>query len=198
MIFKRIFDLFFVVPGLLVMLPAFALIAVWIKIGSSGPVFFRQERVGRYGVPFHIYKFRIMVIDAESLGAKVTVGNDPRITGSGRFLRKYKLDELPQLFNVFTGEMSLVGPRPEVPEYVAYWPLEMRELVLSVPPGITDFASIEFWDENKLLQGVANPVDKYINEIIPIKLRFYVRYVNERSVWLDLSLILKSIVAILR
>ena len=139
-----------------------------------------------------------MVIDAESLGEKVTIGRDPRITRSGEFLRKYKVDELPQLINVLKGEMSLVGPRPEVPEYVAHWPADVRELVLSVPPGITDFASIEFRNENDLLEGADDPVDKYIREIIPIKLEFYERYVRERSVWLDFRLILETIVAVFR
>ena len=198
MIVKRIFDLVFVIPGLLTLFPVFVLVAIWIKNDSTGPIFFRQVRVGKSGQPFRIFKFRTMVVNAESLGEKVTVGKDPRITRSGGFLRKYKLDELPQLINVLNGEMSLVGPRPEVPEYVAHWPEEIRDLVLSVPPGITDFASIEFRDENDMLQGASDPVEKYIKEIIPIKLGYYARYVRERSILLDFRLILRTINAILR
>ena len=196
MMAKRIFDLIFVIPGLLVLFPVFVFAALWIKNDSRGPVFFRQERVGKAGKPFLIFKFRTMVADAESLGAKITVEKDPRITRSGVFLRKYKLDELPQLINVLKGEMSLVGPRPEVPEYVAYWPVDMYELILSVPPGITDYASIEFRNENELLEGVANPVEAYIREIMPVKLDYYERYVRERSILLDLWLILRTIFTI--
>ena len=198
MIAKRIFDLVFVIPGLLLLSPVLFLSAFSVKIDTTGPVFFRQERVGKYGELFRIFKFRTMVVDAESFGGKVTVGRDPRITRSGAFLRKYKLDELPQLINVFKGEMSLVGPRPEVPEYVAHWPADARELVLSVPPGITDFASIEFRNENDLLDGADDPVEKYIQEITPIKLEFYERYVRERSLWLDFRLILQTVVAVFR
>lgn len=198
MIAKRIFDLVFVVPGLLILMPVFAVVAVWIKIDSNGPIFFRQQRVGKSGHLFSIFKFRTMVVNAESMGAKVTVGKDPRITPSGNFLRKYKLDELPQLINVLAGDMSLVGPRPEVPEYVAYWPIDMYDLILSVPPGITDFASIEFRNENELLGSVDNPVETYVREIMPIKLEYYVRYVKERSIFLDFWLVLRTIAAIFR
>lgn len=198
MIAKRIFDLIFVIPGLLVLSPVFVLVAIWIKLDSRGPIFFRQKRVGKLGHSFRIFKFRTMVFNAESLGAKVTVGKDPRITRIGGILRKYKLDELPQLINVLIGEMSLVGPRPEVPDYVEHWPEEVREQVLSVSPGITDYASIEFRNENDLLVGASDPVEKYIQEIMPIKLSYYTRYVQDRSVWLDFLLILKTIGVILR
>lgn len=196
MIAKRVFDLFFVIPGLLILLPVFVLVAVFIKSDSRGAIFFRQERVGKAGKPFLIFKFRTMVDNAESMGAKVTVGKDPRITRSGAILRKYKVDELPQLINVLKGEMSLVGPRPEVSEYVAYWPLEIRDLILSVPPGITDLASIEFRNENELLEGASDPVETYVREILPVKLKYYERYVRERSIFLDFWLLLKTIVAI--
>lgn len=196
MIAKRIFDLFFVIPGLVILLPVFVLVAVLIKSDSKGSIFFRQERVGKTGKPFLIFKFRTMVDNAESLGAKVTVGKDPRITRSGAILRKYKVDELPQLINVLKGEMSLVGPRPEVPEYVAYWPLDMRDLILSVPPGITDLASIEFRNENELLEDALDPVETYVREILPVKLKYYERYVRERSIFLDFWLMLKTIHAI--
>ena len=194
---KRIFDLFFVIPGLLLFSPIFLLLALWIKTDSTGPVFFRQERVGKEGKLFRIFKFRTMVQNAEFLGAKVTIGRDPRITRSGELLRKYKLDELPQLLNILNGEMSLVGPRPEVAEYVEYWPADIRELVLSVPPGITDFASIEFRNENELLETAEDPIAEYIYKIIPIKLDYYVRYVHERSISLDFLLILRTIKVII-
>lgn len=198
MIKKRIFDLVFVILGLLILWPLFVAISIWIKIDNKGPIFFRQKRVGRKGVVFEIFKFRTMVVNAECLGAKVTVGQDPRITPSGCFLRKYKIDELPQLLNILLGEMSLVGPRPEVPEYVAYWPKELYDIVLSVPPGITDLASIEFRDENELLVKAENPVEKYINEIIPIKLGYYQRYVNERNLIFDFWIILKTFGVVFR
>ncbi len=193
MLAKRIFDLFFAVVGAVTLLPLFMLIAVWIKCDSPGPVFFRQERVGRFGALFKIYKFRTMCPDAESKGRLITVGKDPRITRSGHFLRKYKLDELPQLLNVITGDMSLVGPRPEVPRYVAMYPPEVRCLVLSVPPGITDFASIEYRDENTILGRADDPDKVYLEEILPTKLSYCKRYVAERSLLVDFMLIIKTL-----
>jgi lipopolysaccharide/colanic/teichoic acid biosynthesis glycosyltransferase len=193
---KRIFDLFFTIPGLLVLSPLLVFAAVWIKLDSTGPVFFRQQRVGRYGRLFKIFKFRTMVADAEFKGLKITVGRDPRITRSGTFLRHYKLDELPQLFNIVKGEMSLVGPRPEVPEYVAAYPPAVRETVLSVPPGITDFASIEFKEENSILAGAGDPHLVYVQKILPVKLALYEKYVRERSIWLDFRLVLRTLGAI--
>jgi lipopolysaccharide/colanic/teichoic acid biosynthesis glycosyltransferase len=194
---KRIFDIVFTLPGVLLLLPVFLLIALWIKYDSSGPVFFRQERVGRFGKTFRIFKFRTMCLDAEDKGRQITVGDDPRITASGKFLRKYKLDELPQLFNVLKGEMSLVGPRPEVPRYVALYPADVREQVMSVPPGITDYASIEYKDENAVLGRAADPDRAYLEEIMPIKLVYYQRYVAERSLWVDFRLILRTLKEIL-
>jgi len=196
MIKKRLFDLFFVIPGLIVLLPVLVLIALLIKLKDGGNVLFKQDRVGKNGVHFKVLKFRTMVVDAEKLGNKVTTGNDPRITPVGSILRKYKLDELPQLFNVLMGEMSLVGPRPEVPEYVEFYPDETRDIVLSVPPGMTDRASIEFVNENDLLSDSDDPVNDYKNKVLPIKLKFYVDYVNDRSLWLDFNLILKTVIAI--
>lgn len=198
MIAKRLFDLFFTIPGLLLLSPAFAIIAVWVMSDSPGPVFFRQERVGRHGRIFRIFKFRTMCRDAEAKGRQITVGEDPRITPSGRFLRKYKLDELPQLLNVVSGEMSLVGPRPEVPRYVALYPEDVREQVLSVPPGITDYASIEYRDENAILGKAADPDRAYIEEVMPVKLAYYRRYVAERTVWVDFMLILRTFAALVR
>lgn len=196
MLSKRLFDLFFVIPGLLVLAPVLLLIALLIKIKDGGNVLFKQVRVGRHGKNFEVLKFRTMVLNAESLGDKVTTGDDPRITSIGHVLRKYKFDELPQLINVLKGEMSLVGPRPEVPEYVEFYSDDVREIVLSVPPGMTDRASIEFVNENEILSGSTDPVNDYKNKVLPIKLDFYVDYVKQRSIWLDFTLIIKTIVAI--
>jgi len=197
MITKRLFDLLFVVPGILILSPLFLFCSIWIKLDSKGPVFFRQNRVGKHGKYFKIFKFRTMEIDSEKKGPKITVAGDSRITSSGQFLRKYKLDELPQLFNVFTGEMSLVGPRPEVPEYVSYYPKEIKDIILSVPPGITDLASITFRNENELLAGTSDPQQAYIENVLPIKLNYYVKYVRERSTWGDFKLIFRTLLAIL-
>lgn len=196
MIAKRIFDLFFSAIGLFFLLPLFLIVAVWIKLDSSGPVFFRQTRVGRFGQPFQIYKFRTMCSDAEAKGRQITVGDDPRITRSGQFLRRYKLDELPQLINVIKGEMSLVGPRPEVPRYVSLYPKDIRKRVLSVPPGITDYASIEYKDENDILGRADDPDKAYIEQVMPVKLRYYERYVSDRSLWVDFKLIIATFKAI--
>jgi lipopolysaccharide/colanic/teichoic acid biosynthesis glycosyltransferase len=198
MIAKRIFDLFFSLLGVLFLAPFFLFIGLWIKFDSPGPVFFRQERVGRFGKIFHIFKFRTMCLDAEDKGRQITVGKDPRITRSGKFLRHYKLDELPQLLNVVLGEMSLVGPRPEVPRYVALYPVNVREQVLSVPPGITDYASIEYKDENAILGRAADPDRAYIEDVMPVKLRYYQRYVAERTLWADLVLIVRTLKAIVK
>jgi len=196
MIFKRLFDLFFVIPGLLILSPVFLLIALLIKRDDNGPILFKQVRVGQHGKLFKVLKYRTMVVDAEKKGAKVTTGGDPRITQIGHWLRKYKLDELPQLFNVLKGDMSLVGPRPEVPEYVKFYTEEQKQTVLSVPPGITDLASIEFRNENDLLAGSKDPVKDYREKVLPIKLKYYEQYVTERSLWLDFKLIIKTIIAI--
>ena len=159
---------------------------------------FKQVRVGKNGKYFKVLKFRTMVLNAESIGNKLTTGDDPRITPIGRILRKYKLDELPQLFNVLKGEMSLVGPRPNVPEYVDFYPEEIRNIVLSVPPGITDKASIEFVNEDELLSGSSDLMNVYKNIVLPIKLDYYVEYVNKRSLWLDFILVLKTVAAIFK
>lgn len=193
---KRIFDLMLVVPGLVVLTPVLLLTALCIKLDSPGQVFFRQERIGRFGVVFRIYKFRTMASDAEKRGARVTVGGDPRITRIGHVLRKYKLDELPQLLNVFKGEMSLVGPRPEVAEYVAYYSDSEKNIVHSVLPGITDPASIRFRNENKLLSMTDDPEREYIENILPRKIELYKHYVNEQTLWSDLKIILKTLGAV--
>ena len=195
---KRLFDWLASGLGLLVLAPLFLMLALWIKLDSLGPVFFRQERVGQNGRLFRIHKFRTMVIDAERRGLQITVGTDARVTSVGHWLRKYKLDELPQLLDVWLGHMSLVGPRPEVQRYVACYPADLRAIVLSVRPGITDRTTIEFKDENVILGNAVDPHTAYMNEVLPIKLRYYVEYVNTRSFWGDISLILKTFSALLR
>jgi lipopolysaccharide/colanic/teichoic acid biosynthesis glycosyltransferase len=193
MMAKRLFDLASSLIGLACLLPLLAAIAVWIKFDSPGPVFFRQVRVGQFEKPFRIFKFRTMCVNAEARGGQITVGEDPRITRSGKFLRKYKLDELPQLLNVFKGEMSLVGPRPEVPRYVEFYPKGLREIILSAKPGITDFASIAYKDENAVLGQANDPERTYISEVLPIKLGCYERYVRQRSLWTDIHIIIRTL-----
>lgn len=194
---KRLFDLVAAALGLVVLTPLLLAIAAWVKLDSPGPVFYRQQRVGRGGALFNIYKFRTMFERAAD-ARELTVGRDPRITGAGHFLRHYKLDELPQLLNVVQGTMSLVGPRPEVPRYVACYPDEVRGVVLSVAPGITDWASILYKEESAILGRAADPERAYIDTILPAKLDYYVRYVRERSFWLDLRIIWRTIAAIAR
>ena len=193
---KRAFDIVAALAGLVVLAPLFALAALWIRLDSTGPAFFRQQRVGRYGKIFSIYKFRTMTpTTAEPV--QLTVGCDRRITCAGRFLRHYKLDELPQLINVLCGEMSLVGPRPEVPRYVACYPPEVRAIVLSIAPGITDWAAILYRDESAILGRAADPERAYVETILPAKLDYYVRYVRKRSFWLDLRIIFSTLSALL-
>ena len=195
---KRLFDWLASTCGLLALAPVLVVLAVWIKLDSAGPVFFRQERVGRGGKLFRIHKFRTMVTDAERRGLQITVGADARVTRVGQWLRKYKLDELPQLLDVWLGHMSLVGPRPEVPRYVACYPADVRDVVLSVRPGITDRASIEFKDENEILGRATDPHLAYVNEVLPIKLRYYVDYVAHRSFWSDIGIIFATVRALVR
>lgn len=194
---KRAFDLLAASFGLLALSPLFVAIAILIKLDSSGPVFFRQERVGRHGRIFRIHKFRTMFETADR-SRELTVGGDPRITRSGRFLRRTKMDELPQLIDVVRGDMSLVGPRPEVPRYVDLYPPDLREIVLSVRPGITDLASIEFRDESALLACASDAEDAYVHEILPAKLAHYRRYVETRTLWGDVRIIFRTLAAILR
>lgn len=192
---KRLFDLSGVIPGLLLLSPLFLFIALWIKLDSRGPILFFQTRIGQYGKPFKIIKFRTM--HHRTAGLKLTIGQDARITRCGRFLRKYKLDELPQLINVLKGDMSLVGPRPEVPEYVALYPDGIREYVLSVPVGITDYASIEFRNESELLAHSQQPETDYVQQILPVKLAYHQKYVSEQSMYLDIQLIVRTVKKIL-
>ena len=184
---KRAFDLAASGIGLLLLSPLLLALAAWIRLDSPGPVFFRQERIGLRGRPFRIYKFRSMRVDHS--GPQITVGADDRITRSGHIIRAYKLDELPQLLNVFLGDMSLVGPRPEVPRYVAFYPADVRAEVLSVRPGITDLASVQYRSESTLLAQSADPERTYIDTILPAKLALCRQYVRERSLGLDLKII---------
>ena len=193
MIVKRAIDWLVSSVGLIVLLPLLLLIAAWIKADSRGSVFFRQERVGRHGRPFRIHKFRTMIGVGAAGGRALTVGADPRITRAGSVLRRYKLDELPQLIDVWKGDMSLVGPRPEVPKYVAHYPPQIRDIVLSVPPGITDDASIEFSNESELLAAAADPERTYIEQILPRKLDLYVRYVRGRTLLGDMRIVLRTV-----
>ena len=190
---KRIFDFICSTLGLIVLSPILIVIAIKIKTDDHGSVFFKQIRVGEKNKEFEILKFRTMVLDAEKLGRQITVGNDSRITKIGTFLRKYKLDELPQLINVFKGDMSLVGPRPEVPRYVNLYNDEQRK-VLEVKPGITDLASIRYRDENDLLGEAENPDDFYINTIMPDKLALNLEYIHKNNIFFDIYIILKTII----
>lgn len=192
---KRVFDVLAAGAGLVLLTPLLLAIALWIRLDSPGPALYRQQRVGRHGVPFDILKFRTMAVRGGK-DPQLTVGRDPRITRAGQVLRRYKLDELPQLINVVQGTMSLVGPRPEVPRYVACYPPAVRDTVLSVAPGITDLASILYKEENALLGQTADPERVYVETILPVKLEYYQRYVRERSFWLDLRIIFKTLAAV--
>ena len=194
---KRLCDIVLSGLGLLVLCPVMLVIAVWIKLDSKGPVFYRQTRVGKDGVDFRIYKFRSMRTGSDK-GSLITIGGrDSRITRSGYYIRKYKLDELPQLINVFKGDMSLVGPRPEVRRYVDLYTQEQKA-VLSVRPGITDYASIEYMDENVLLEKSADPDKTYIEEIMPAKIKLNMRYINNPTLAEYLKLIFLTVLKIFR
>ena len=194
---KRCFDLIVACSALLVLAPVMLITALWIKADSRGPVLFRQDRVGLNGSLFAIFKFRTMTVDPlPAHQASITIGADPRITRAGAFLRKYKLDELPQFINVLRGDMSVVGPRPEVPKYVATYLPQVRDAVLSVRPGITDLASIEYRNESELLGQAADPETFYLEVILPKKLDYCMQYVSTRSMWLDISIIWRTVVAI--
>jgi len=190
---KRFFDLIFSALGLIIASPLLAILSLAIKISSPGPVFFRGERIGKNGKPFKIYKFRSMVENAEELGGPSTASDDPRLTKIGLFLKKFQLDELPQLINVIRGQMSFVGPRPEVKMYVDMMTEEERNTILSVSPGMTDLASLWNFHEGEILKGSADPEKTYLEKIRPEKIRLQIKYVKERSFLLDLKIILKTI-----
>lgn len=188
---KRLFDIIASGIGLLLLCPLFLIIGIWIKLDSSGPIFYRQVRVGKNNQDFRIFKFRSMRTDADK-GSLVTIGGrDPRITRSGYFIRKFKIDELPQLINVFVGDMSIVGPRPEVRHYVNYWTKEQMH-VLDVRPGITDPASIRYRNENELLGKAEDPEQYYIDVVMQEKIKLYLEYVEKHNFWYDIKLILQT------
>lgn len=192
---KRTLDLMLSLVGLFFFSPLLLAIPMLIKREDSALVFYRGVRVGRYGKPFRIFKFRTMVVDAEKRGGASTADDDPRITRIGKFLRHYKLDELPQLINVIKGEMSIVGPRPEVPQYVEMFTGE-EKAILSVRPGITDWATLWNPDEGAVLAGSPDPERLYVEKIRPEKIRLQLEYVRRRSIWIDLTIILQTLAAI--
>lgn len=193
----RLLDIVLSLLGLLFLLPIFVILAVWIKFDSQGSIFFRQIRVGKEGRNFRIYKFRTMIVNAEKMGI-ITIGErDPRITNSGYFLRKYKLDELPQLINVLKGEMSFVGPRPEVRKYVEMYNQEQLK-ILTVKPGITDYASIEYINEDEILGKSLNPEKTYIEEIMPQKIKYNMKYINNKTVIEYFKIIFLTIIKIIK
>jgi lipopolysaccharide/colanic/teichoic acid biosynthesis glycosyltransferase len=194
---KRAFDLLFASLGLVVISPVFILAAIAIKLDSAGPVLFLQERIGRNFRPFSIYKFRTMVVGADRRGGQITVGSDPRVTRVGRWLRRTKIDELPQLFNVLLGEMSLVGPRPEVPKYVEMYHDEYA-VVLSVRPGLTDPASVKYRDEAGILAASPDPEREYVSRILPDKIALAREYVARATFSSDLAVLLRTLLRIAR
>lgn len=195
---KRLLDIVCTLPGILMLIPIMLLISVCIKFDSPGPVIFQQVRVGRRGRPFNVLKFRTMKVNGENNGPSITTSRDARITRVGEFLRKYKLDEIPQLFNVIRGDMSLVGPRPEVSKFVERYPVGMKEKILSVRPGITDNASIEFRNENQLLADSSDPERCYVEEILPTKLALYDQYIDNHTIFGDLVIIFRTISAVMK
>ncbi len=190
---KRAFDILVSALALLLVAPLLLALSAWIKLDSHGPVFFRQQRVGRHGRMFSIHKLRTMVADAPSRGPAITIGADPRITRAGAWLRRTKLDELPQLIDVLAGDMSLVGPRPEVPGYSALVPAELRERVLSVRPGITDPVSLKFADESSVLARQSDPERHYVEVLLPAKAREAAAYAAQATLWTDLQLLLRTL-----
>lgn len=193
---KRLFDIFFSLIGLIILSIPFLIISVIISIDSKGGVFYKQVRVGKNGIDFNLLKFRSMAIDSDKAGLLTVGGRDNRITKIGYTLRKYKIDELPQLINVLFGDMSLVGPRPEVRKYVELYNSDQKR-VLSVKPGITDYASIEYRNENELLGKAENPEELYINEIMPAKLKLNLKYIEEQGLGTDFKIIFRTIVKII-
>jgi lipopolysaccharide/colanic/teichoic acid biosynthesis glycosyltransferase len=190
-------DIVFSLGFILVLTPILLLIAIWIKLDSTGPVFYLQERIGLHRKPFRIYKFRTMHPDADKRGLLTVGGRDPRVTRAGYYLRKFKLDELPQFFNVLGGSMSLVGPRPEVKRYVDLYNSTQLN-VLNVKPGITDYASIEYSDENELLGKAADPERTYIDEIMPAKLELNLKYINDQGIFTDCKILFRTFLKIVR
>ena len=189
---KKSFDVVFAFLGLILVSPLLLVIAILINRESPGPVFYRGERIGKNGKSFRIFKFRTMVENAENLGGPSTAGDDPRLTKIGLFLKRYQFDELPQLINVIKGEMSLVGPRPDVPSEIESLELEIRKIILSIKPGITSLAVLADPHEGELLQGSKDPHKTYCEKIKPEKIRLNLEYVEQRSFWLDIKIIIKT------
>lgn len=192
---KRLFDIIASFIGLFILTPLLLMLMLWVGLSSKGGVFYLQERIGQYGKPFRLFKFRTMYTGADKKGLLTVGGRDPRITPIGYYLRKYKLDELPQLLNVFIGDMSLVGPRPEVKKYVDLYTPEQRK-VLNVKPGITDYASLEYFEESELLAKSNQPEKTYIEEIMPAKLMLNERYIFEAGIKTDIKIIFRTIARI--
>ncbi len=190
---KRAFDIVVAGLGLLLLSPLLVALGLWVRLDSPGPALFRQERVGRFGRTFRIHKFRTMVDGAPALGPGITVGADARITRAGAWLRSRKLDELPQLIDVLAGSMSLVGPRPEVPRYVALYPAALRDRVLSVRPGITDPVSLQMADESARLARAADPEREYVEVLMPAKLREAAAYAERATLWSDLQVLARTL-----
>ena len=193
---KRLLDIFISFFGLLIFSPLLLFLAIWIKLDSRGPVFYRGVRIGRDGKVFKMFKFRTMVENADQIGGPSTAADDSRLTKIGNFLKKYQLDEIPQLINVLRGEMSLVGPRPEVKMYVDIMTGEERKAILSVKPGMTDLASLWNFHEGEILKGAADPERAYMEKIRPQKVQLQMEYVKNRSFWLDLKIIFKTVIKI--
>mgnify|MGYP001226212361 CR=1 FL=1 len=192
MIIKRMFDVVFSILGMVLLFPILLPIAILIKSESNGPIFFRQSRVGLRGKIFQIHKLRTMYVNSENIG-RITIGNDRRITNFGKFLRRYKIDELPQLIDVLSGSMSIVGPRPEIEEYVDTYPKDIKKKILSVKPGITDYASITMIDESLLLANYSNPQEAYAKSVLPKKLELSTKYVENNNIFLDIKIILLTL-----
>lgn len=192
---KRVFDILLVIPGLILLTPLFIVIAIMLKLDSKGPVFFLQTRVGQNGKDFKLFKFRTMKPGSDQKGLLTVGGRDPRITRMGYHLRRFKLDELPQLINVLNGSMSLVGPRPEVRKYVDLYSEEQKK-VLFVKPGITDYASLEYFNENELLANSENPEKSYTDIVMPAKLKLNLKYIAEAGLATDMKIIVRTILKI--
>ncbi|HEX9722235.1 MAG TPA: sugar transferase [Candidatus Paceibacterota bacterium] len=189
---KRLFDIIAVLVGLILTAPFFLFIAIAIKLDSPGPVLYSGVRVGKNGKQFRMHKFRSMVQNADQIGGPSTAGDDSRLTHAGKFLKKFQLDELPQLFNVLKGEMSLVGPRPEVPSEIDSLDTKTREMLLSVKPGITSLATLANPHEGEILKGSTDPHKTYVEKIKPEKIRLNLEYVRRKSFWLDMKIIIKT------
>ena len=194
---KRTFDIIFSILGLIILSPILIITSIIIKLHDGGPIFYEAPRTGMNNVPFKMFKFRSMVMNADKIGAASTTLSDPRITPVGRFMRKYKIDEIPQLFNVITGQMSIVGPRPEIKKFTDIFTAE-EKIILSVKPGITDYASIWNSNEGKLLEGSDDPDKTFFEEIRPEKIRLQLKYVREHNFWIDMKIIFLTIIAIFK